>query len=388
MAVKTNYRKNGKEYYRVTATVGKKSDGKPIRKEFYGKSKKEAEQKRDEYLRNIANGLNTDYENAELVPLMEEWLFEVIKPSNKVKESTFTRYECIFRNYIKTAPFAYSKLNEIKSISVQKYYNTLFENGKSSNVIHEIQLKLNSFFEYAVNQGYMTKNPTEKKRVTIPGLSEKTKREVDTFSADEIEKIKKGAKDFRYGTLILLALGTGLRQGELLGLKWKYIDLDKKTVTVKYTVKTVTEITRDGKRKSINKIYTPKTKESLRTVPIPAALISKLKKHRLAEKEKCLKNGVKFSDDNFVFTNSICNPITSSNIIERFHLFLTDNGITTRKFHCLRHTYATELFKSGADLLTVSKLLGHTNLETTKIYTHVSENQKEDVVNKLNKLFI
>ncbi len=98
MAVKTNYRKNGKDYYRVTATIDKKADGKPIRKEFYGKSKKEAEQKRDEYLRNIANGLNTDYENAELVPLMELWLFEVIKPSNKIKEITFERYESIFRN--------------------------------------------------------------------------------------------------------------------------------------------------------------------------------------------------------------------------------------------------------------------------------------------------
>ena len=145
MAVKTNYKKNGKEYYRVTATIGKKSDGRLIRKEFYGKSKKEAEQKRDEYLRNIANGLNIDYENAELISLMEEWLFEVIKPSNKVKESTFVRYENLFRKYIKTAPFAYHKLNDIKSIMIQKYYNTLFEHDKSLNLIHDIHLKLNFF---------------------------------------------------------------------------------------------------------------------------------------------------------------------------------------------------------------------------------------------------
>ena len=175
MAVKTNYKKNGKEYYRVTATVGKKSDGKPIRKEFYGKSKKEAEQKRDEYLRNVANGLNIDYENATLVPLMELWLFEVVKHSNKIKETTFERYESIFRNYIKTAPFAYSKLNDIKSITVQKYYNTLFEEGKSSNVIHDINLKLNSFFEYAVNQGYLTKNPTERKKLQYRGCQKRKK---------------------------------------------------------------------------------------------------------------------------------------------------------------------------------------------------------------------
>ena len=290
MAVKTNYKKNGKDYYRVTATIGKKADGKPIRKEFYGKSKKEAEQKREEYLRNIANGLNTDYENATLVPLMELWLFEVVKPSNKVKETTFERYESIFRNYIKTAPFAYHKLNDIKSIMIQKYYNTLFEKGKSSSVIQTINLKLNSFFEYAVNQGYIAKNPTERKKVTIPGLSEKQKKEIETFSEEEIKIIKNNAEDYKYGTLILLALGTGLRQGELLGLKWKYIDLINKTVTVKHTIKDVTEISRNGERNYTIKISTPKTNSSLRTVPIPASLIAKLKHHKLSEKEKHFKN--------------------------------------------------------------------------------------------------
>ncbi len=388
MAVKTNYKKNGKEYYRVTATIGKKSNGRLIRKEFYGKSKKEAEQKRDEYLRNISNGLNIDYENAELMSLMEEWLFEVIKPSNKVKESTFVRYENLFRKYIKTAPFAYYKLNDIKSIMIQKYYNTLFEQGKSSNLIHEIHLKLNSFFEYSVNQGYMTKNPTERKKVTIPGLSEKKKKEVETFSAEEIEIIKNSAKKHKYGTLFLLALGTGLRQGELLGLKWKYVDLMKKTITVKYTLKNIIEINRNGKRKCVVKLYTPKTESSLRIVPIPTTLIQQLNHHRILEKEKCLKNGVTFSDNNFVFTNRASNFITPNNIIERFRTFLVNNKITVKKFHCLRHTYATELFKTGADLLTVSKLLGHTNLETTKIYTHVSETQKEDAVSRLNRLFI
>ena len=388
MAVKTNYKKNGKEYYRVTATVGKKSDGKPIRKEFYGKSKKEAEQKRDEYLRNVANGLNIDYENATLVPLMELWLFEVVKHSNKIKETTFERYESIFRNYIKTAPFAYNKLNDIKSITVQKYYNTLFEEGKSSNLIHDINLKLNSFFEYAVNQGYLTKNPTERKKITIPGLSEKKKREVETFSDKEIEIIKNNAENYKYGVLVLLALGTGLRQGELLGLKWKYLDLIHKTVTVKHTLKDVTEISRNGKRNYTVKISTPKTSSSLRTVPVPDALISKLKYHKLSEKQKHFKNIIPFSEDNLVFTNEICNPLCRNAITSSFKRFLVKNNIPVRKFHSLRHTFSTQLFKSGVELLTVSKLLGHTNLETTKVYTHVSEAEKENAINKLNKIFI
>lgn len=388
MAIKTNYKKNGKEYYRVTATIGKKADGKPIRKEFYGKSKKEAEQKRDVFLRNIDNGLNIDYENTSLVPIMELWLFEVIKPSNKIKESTFERYESIFRNYIKTAPFAYYKLNDIQSIIIQKYYNQLFENGISTNVIISINLKLHSFFEYAVNQGHILKNPVGEKRVIIPGLSEKKEREVETFSSEEIEIIKNAATNYKYGILILLALGTGLRQGELLGLIYEYIDLEKKTLTVKYTIKDVTEISRDGTRNYTTKITTPKTVSSLRTIPIPSALIPMLKQHIVNEKLRYLRNGLTFSKKSFLFTNNVGMPLNRNSIVASFKRFLIRNGIPIKKFHALRHTYATQLFKSGVELLTVSKLLGHTNLETTKIYTHILDEQKEDAVNKLNKLFI
>ena len=85
MAVKTNYEKNGNNYFRVTATIGKKSDGKPIRKEFYGKSKKEAETKKDEYLNNLKSGLNLDFDKITVGNLFHIWLFEIIKVSNKIK---------------------------------------------------------------------------------------------------------------------------------------------------------------------------------------------------------------------------------------------------------------------------------------------------------------
>ncbi len=84
---KTNYTKDDYEYYRVTATIGRDSSGKLIRKEFYGKGKKQAEEKRDNYLNAIKNGLSIDYENALLGQLMKIWLFEVVRMSNKIKRS-------------------------------------------------------------------------------------------------------------------------------------------------------------------------------------------------------------------------------------------------------------------------------------------------------------
>ncbi|WKV08156.1 hypothetical protein Q2T46_11525 [Thermoanaerobacterium sp. CMT5567-10] len=149
MAQKTNYTKNGNEYYRVTATIGRDSEGKLIRKEFYGKGKKEAEAKRDEYLNGIKNGLNIDFKDVILGELMRTWLFEVVKVSRK--PSTFARYEGLYRNYIKDSELYGLKISLIKSIQIQRYYNKLYQEGKSSKTIKTLNKFLKTFFNYAVD---------------------------------------------------------------------------------------------------------------------------------------------------------------------------------------------------------------------------------------------
>ena len=100
MVRKINYTKNGNKYFRVTVSIGRDSNGKLIRKEFYGKSKKEAEEKRYEYLNGIRNGLNIDHKNMILGELIHTWIFEVVRVFSKIKPSSFQRYKGIYRNYI------------------------------------------------------------------------------------------------------------------------------------------------------------------------------------------------------------------------------------------------------------------------------------------------
>ena len=116
MPRKINYSKNGQDYFRVTTSLGRNSSGKLIRKEFYGKSRKEAEQMKDEYLNNIKNGLNVDYKRILLGELMHSWLFEIVRASNKIKPSSFKRYEDIFRNYIANSDVYGIKINSLKAI--------------------------------------------------------------------------------------------------------------------------------------------------------------------------------------------------------------------------------------------------------------------------------
>ncbi|WP_373844517.1 hypothetical protein [Clostridium sp.] len=102
MATKINVIKNGKKYYRVYLDLGRNSNGRRIRKEFYGKSKKEAEDKLEKYKNGLNSGLTSDYDKLTLGKVCELWLFAKVK--NTVKPSTFERYEGIFRLYVKSSP--------------------------------------------------------------------------------------------------------------------------------------------------------------------------------------------------------------------------------------------------------------------------------------------
>lgn len=295
-----------------------------IRKEFYGKSKKEAEEKRDEYLNGIKNGLNVDFKSVILGELMHSWLFEVLRVSNKIKPSTFERYEGIFRNYIKNSEIYGIKLNEVKSIQLQRYYNKLCETGKSINVIQNLNGLLKYFFNYAIDEGYILKNPCSGKKIVIPGSvqNKNTENEITIFNNEEISTLRKILEGHRLKCLISLALGTGLRQGELLALKWNDIDFSNKELRVERSIKSVNIITADGTREYKTMIQSPKTTSSIRTVPIPSNLINMLKEYKPLQEEENQKTNEAYNNKEFVFTTKFGDIIDSRNLTRSYERLL------------------------------------------------------------------
>lgn len=388
MARKTNYSKNGIDYYRVTATIGRDASGKAIRKEFYGSSKKDAEKKRDEYLQGIRRGLNADYQNATIGPLMHTWLFEVVRISDRIKPSTFSRYEGIYRNYVKDSPLYGIKFHNLKSIQIQRYYNSLNESGKTNSQIKNLNKLLKKFFFYAVDEGYLLKNPCTSKSIVIPGKVKYENKDIEVFTDNEINTLKTALKGHRHECLILLDLGTGLRQGELLGLKWDNLDIDNKTLDVVQTIKPAILIDAKGNRTYEIIEQTTKNKNSRRNIPIPSSLIPLLKKHKTKQKKEKLKAGEFYVDNNLVFATELGKEIDASNLIRSYKRLLKKSNIQYRKFHALRHTYATKLFERDVPLKTVQMLLGHSDISVTaNIYTHVMPEKKIDAAEKINDLF-
>lgn len=373
MAKKTNFEVNGNKYFRVTRTIGKKADGTPIRKTFYGSGINEANEKADNYMNDIKNGLISNYEYVTINDLMHTWLFDFLHNSSKIKPSTFQRYEGIYRNYIKESSIAGLRVYTFSSLQLQKFYNNLSKTHSYSQM-QTLNTILKVFFNWAIDNGYILKNPCSK--INLKGnktdIINTERKDVETLTEKEINIIKAYIKDTNFELLFLLDLATGLRQGELLALDWEHIDLKNKTIKIDKSVKEV-YVYDDENTKHIETIFqSPKTINSFRTISIPDVIINVLKK------KKC-KNGLLFKDE-------LGNPLKGKNVSAKWSKILKECNIPHKKFHAIRHTYASMLLKKGVDIETVAELMGHSAISITQIYLHSSNSQKQKSVNKLNTL--
>lgn len=368
MANKTNFETNGKQYYRVVRTIGHKADGTPIKKQFYGNGIKEANEKADAFMNKIKNGMSLDFETVTIDQLIYKWLFQIKK--NEIKPSSFQSYEGTYRNYIKDSDIAGIRVYTAKSIQLQEYYNKLGKT-KTYSQIKKLNKLLKQFFFYAEREGFILKNPCN--NITIPNKTDKKSvaEDIEYFNEEEIKQIKKAFKGHKLENLVITALGTGLRQGELLALKWENVHLDEKYLDVKESVKKVYVFDENG-NKTLQTIFnTPKTKNSIRRVDLPNKIIT-----ILSSIEK---------DSDFVFSNN-GRPISAKTVFGNWKKILTQNNIPYKKFHALRHTYATMLLTKGVDLKTVQDLMGHSDITITQIYLHVLPKTKVDAVNRINDL--
>lgn len=372
MAKKTNVTKigkNGKEYKynRKSLTIGHHSNGKPIVKEFTASTESEAIALRDAYKHKIETGFVVDFDKVLLGEYMKKWLFQV--KLNELKPSSFQSYEGTYRNYIVGSKLEMLKVYKIQSIQIQEYYNELGKT-KSYSQIKKLNKLLKSFFIYAIREGYLLRNPCD--GLTIPNKEPKKEiGAIEYFDENEITELKKAIKGHFLEPLILTALGTGLRQGELLALRWQNVNLQNNTIKVQESIKKVYIFDSEGNKKQETIIQKPKTSTSIRVVDIPTKLSSVLASLPHESEYVFSKNG---------------EPISSKTVFGNWKKILAQNNMPHKKFHSLRHTYATMLLTNGVDLKTVQDLMGHSDITITQIYLHVLPHVKITAVNKLNNL--
>ena len=373
MARKTNIEVNGKNYYRVTRTVGRKADGTPIRKQFYGTGINEANAKADEYIKNLKMGLLNNNQLYTINTLLPKWLFDVKK--NEVKASSFEAYESIFRNYIKPFLIADLPINDLKTLKVQEFYNKLSKDNISPNTIKKVHKLLRQFFSYAEREGYIIKNPCinvvlPKNKKEIENIITERKTKFQYFNEDEIKQLLELFKNTRYENIIKFALGTGMRKGEILGLQWQDIDFKNKEIHVVHNLSYIANID-NNVRTYKTVLQTPKSENSVRIIPMSKKIY------------ELLKSINKTSD--FVFSSR--GSHFDIKWTEKYWLkTLKGTNLEGKKFHDLRHTFATMLLLNGANLIQIKELLGHSSVKITEMYLDALPKSKKEIVNKIDYL--
>ncbi|ERI92268.1 hypothetical protein HMPREF1982_02525 [Clostridiales bacterium oral taxon 876 str. F0540] len=188
----------------------------------------------------------------------------------------------------------------------------MYEDAKTNSQVKNLNKLLKSFFNYAVDERYISKTPCGGKKIAIPGEGEvnldENEDDIVVFTSEEIQHISNDLEDNQIQALILLKLGTSIRQRELLALKWSDLSEWYKDLKVQRNIKQVKIIAADETSEYKTVIQTHKTKGSFRTVPIQSTLVPILEKHRTIEKQEKAKAGPSYIDNDFVFTTNYSSP--------------------------------------------------------------------------------
>ena len=379
---KPNYTVGKYQYHRIRETFGTKPDGSPNRKEFIGKTYEEAKNKRDAYAKLHSAGIDADLMKQPLGAALKTWLFQVKKHDSKIRPVSFERYESIYRNHVANKSIAAKKVGAVTKWDAKAHLDAMAATGKSYSQIRSTVKLLKMFFTFAVEEGFTALNPF--KKIAIPG-ERPVKTTIERFTPEEIEKIKEEMVrcNYRNEFLVLLGLGTGLRRGELLALR--YADIQDWNIHVENSLSAATVVDDTGARTWRISIGPTKTNSSVRIVPIPAGLKEAYHKHRRHQLEECMRLGL--GEPEYLFTSEIGGILDPRNLGRSFNRLLDRAGVEHKKFHALRHTYGSNLVAAGVPVPTVMTLMGHSSIETTMIYVTILTDEKEQAVAVMNRFF-
>ena len=368
--------KNGETRYLFQTYLGiDPATGKERRTTRRGfKTMKEAKQAERNLLLDVEeNGLPSNQSDGFQDPTFEElaslWL-ENYKTT--VKPSTFENV----RSKVEKMTEEHFKELKLKKITVAYCQRVVIELSKSYVLYNHYLSVINRIFKYAVLMDILNSNPFDK---VIKPKSRQTQRKGNFLTKEELKEFLKLAQNATlsyFFPLVHLMSYTGLRQGEALALKWSDIDFENKKITVNKTAVRI---------KERQTLQTPKTKNSKRVISIDPTTLSILKSWKKDQIKIYFKNGKHFEgDDNFIFTNERGNWVHIHNFIPYFKRFVTDHKLKPITPHGLRHTHASLLFSAGVEPKNISDRLGHSTVQITlDLYTHITEEQRTDTVEKL-----
>ena len=366
----------------------KDSEGVRKRKKFAAKTKREAMEKGKTFLNEQNQGLDVSRQDVTVAEWIDECMENYVKP--RIRPRTYEKYLSSIKNYI-LPKFGKFKLSELEASSLQKHFNSLLINGRadgkglSPSTVRAARRYFAMCIDDAVREGLLLRNV-----IRLTKSPKLTRKEIVVLTKEEVTNLIETAKNIENNFMKIMmpeilsfTVRTGLRQGEVFGLKWEDIDFQNSCLFVKRSLAHVV-----GKGAVFQE---PKTKNSRRRVLLMPEDVESLKKYQQWQKNYAEELGDKFSGHGLVFTSPFGEPISPTNFIRRhFKPLLKKCGISKEfTFHGLRHTHATLLLQQGVNPKIVQERLGHSSIKVTMdTYSHVLPDMQKQAVEALRELFV
>lgn len=346
---------------------------KSVSKTYRG-TKRDAEKFLTAWLRDMDKGVFIEPSRQTLNQHLNVWL-EVVKAS--VRPQTYTSYECVLRVHIRPK-LGDLPLADIKILDVQKVVSAMTENGLSPRTVKYAVSALSMALTKAIECGYILSNPCQ-----FVATPKKLQSKVCAFTPEQADRFLKVCRTEKHGLIYELALISGFRPEEYLGLRWTDIDFQKNTISIRYAL-----VWRKGGGFVLDDL---KTNASRRTIPLPSMLMMKLKDHKIRQAEHRLRTGGLYQSHNLVFASENGSPLHYRNLTQRhFEKILKQAGLDNQGFtpYSLRHSTATLLLASAENVKTIQERLGHTTARMTlDVYTHSLPNQQQSATDKFDEQF-
>ena len=333
--------------YEVDTLNGKK------RKYIRGKSKKDVASRLAKAISDRDSGLVFDSGSLTLSEYLDKWLKAI---QGTISVGSWKQYETIVRLHIKPA-LGKLKLGRVTALHVQTLYREKLDSGLAPRRVIYVHVTLHKALKQAVRWSLIPRNVTD--AVEPPKAA---KKEILPLDQEQVRRLMEAAKGNSLEALYVLAVSTGMRQGELLGLQWKDVDLDSGTVRVNRTI-------------FGGVVSPPKTTKSRRSIKLSKSAFAALTTH---EKKS-----------EWVFSTKSGKPIDCTNLIKQsWRPLLKKAGLPHKRFHDLRHTCATLLLTKGVHPKVVQELLGHSSISITlDTYSHVLPTMQEKAVAAMDEIF-
>ena len=341
----------------------------PKRKVIYGKTRAEVSEKLTKALSDRANGIVYDNENITIGEYLDVWLKGSVYGS--VRQSTYDRDTNLVNNHIKPV-LGSLKLKKLNSAHVQNFYRNRLDTGLSASTVRKIHDILRRGLAQAVDWHLTQRNVADVVKPPRP-----VPKEIVALSTDETRRLLDAAAEDRLEALYVLAVHTGMRQGEMLALRWQDVDIENAVLSVRRT------LTRRGGKVAFGE---PKTKKSRRSIRLTPQAVDALRAHLERQLRDMEILGDHYQDQGLIFTTDTGAPINPSNLRQRsFTPLLKRVGLPHMRFHDLRHTCATLLLSKGTHPKIVQEMLGHANISMTMdTYSHVLPDMQEKAVSAMD----